>query len=175
KLLGPEELQKGYIWLLKNSYYAWGMASTQEVDRLNIYNASLKAMKRALMHLLAKCPLRPSKVIIDAMPLSLAKTAYEDIDIFHFTSGEQKSSSIAAASIIAKVTRDSIIQRISPLFPAYSLAQHKGYGTKIHQDALSQHGFSLLHRHSFLEQKSSNQQQMTLFGQPNSTILPEII
>lgn len=153
KLLDQEGLKKGYKWAIKYSWYAWSIVSHRDIDHYNIYYATLRAMKRNLMQLLATCPIKPNQILIDTMPLSLEKTAYADIDVVHFPFGERKSSSIAAASIIAKVTRDEIMRRMDRSFPVYQFAKHKGYSTKIHQDAIKAHGHSLVHRMRFLGPK----------------------
>jgi ribonuclease HII len=164
KLLNEEELQKGYRWAIKNCWYAWAIVSNRDIDRHNIYHATLRTMKRNLIQLLAICPLKPSQILVDAMPVSLANTAYQDIDVVHFPFGERKSSSIAAASIIAKITRDEIMRRMHKSFPCYNFAKHKGYATSIHRDAVKQHGASLIHRQSFLGQKGwLVDQQLDLF------------
>jgi len=164
KLLKQEELLKAYQWIIKNSWYSWAIMSNKEVDKYNIYQATLRAMKRNVMQLFATCPIKPSQILIDAMPLNLASTAYHEIDVLHFPFGERKSSSIAAASIIAKVTRDQIMQHMDSSFPYYQLARHKGYGTVVHRDAIKQRGASLIHRKTFLSQKNSMiKEQLVLF------------
>ena len=90
-------------------------------------------------------------ILVDAMPLKLSFSGYEHIAVHHFTKGESKSSSIAAASIIAKVKRDALISRLDPLFPGYQLASHKGYATDTHCVAVRAHGKSIIHRSTFLE------------------------
>jgi ribonuclease HII len=125
-------------------------------------------MKKALVHLLAVCPLKPSLVIVDAMPLNLSDTGYSDLDVHHFPKGENKSNSIAAASIIAKVRRDALITSLDPVFPGYQFARHKGYGTKIHQQALEDCKSSIIHRTTFIDNlvllpNDEYEEQQTLF------------
>lgn len=165
KLLKQEELQAAYRWLIKNCWYSWGIISSRGVDIHNIYQATLKAMKRAVMQLFAYCPTKPDKILIDAMPLSLHDTPYNEIDVIHFPFGERKSSSIAAASIIAKVKRDELMHTMDPLFPQYQLGKHKGYSTKLHQEAVRIHGRSIIHRMKFLENQEFETQMQE--QQPN--------
>lgn len=154
KLLDTEELQKAYNWLARNSWHSVAIVNHRDIDIYNIYYATLRAMKRAAIQLFSHCPQKPSTILVDAMPLNLAKTAYEEINVYHFPFGESKSSSIAAASIIAKVKRDELMRRMSSSFPQYHFARHKGYCTKLHQQAVSAHGRSIIHRLRFLENKS---------------------
>lgn len=105
-------------------------------------------MKRAACQLLATVPQKPKLFVVDAMPLPL------DIfngDVIHFIYGEKKSSSIAAASIIAKVTRDEIMRRLDLSFPGYNLAQHKGYSTPHHKQTLKDTQESIIHRATFTD------------------------
>lgn len=120
---------------------AIGVASVREIDRLNILQASLLAMKRAYAHL-APCP---SHCLIDGnqtIPsLDVPQTA--------IVRGDQTEVAIAAASVIAKVWRDALIVRLDRRYPGYDLAANKGYGTPKHREALIQLGLSRQHRRSF--------------------------
>ena len=95
------------------------------------------------------------------MPLTLESTPYHAITIESFIKGESKSASIAAASIIAKVTRDRMMQKMSAAFPTYNLAKHKGYGTPAHIATLKEHGATIIHRTTFIKnfQKGTNHEQ----------------
>lgn len=150
KVMTPEERMVVYNWLIKRCWYGIGIVHHRFIDQHNIWQATLLAMKRALNHALAICPLRPEKIVIDAMPLELSDTAYPDIPVHYFPHGERKSSSIAAASIIAKVRRDALMTRLDPVFPQYHFAQHKGYSTALHKNALQNHQHSIIHRMSFV-------------------------
>lgn len=150
KIMTVEEREKAYAWLCKHARMAIGIVDHATIDNLNIYQATLKAMKKAVLHLLATETRQCGAILIDAMPLSLTNSAYCHLPIHHFPFGERKSSSIAAASIVAKVTRDRLMTLYSSSFPHYGLANHKGYATKYHQQMLSQHGHSLIHRMSFV-------------------------
>jgi len=167
KLLSKPELIKGYDWIVKNAWFAYGIVDHRTIDAVNIWQATLLAMKKALVHLLATCPTKPSLVLVDAMPLNLADTSYLGIDVHHFPKGESKSCSIAAASIVAKVTRDAIMAKYDPLLPGYQFGQHKGYGTAIHKAALLTYKASIIHRQSFLNDplislESDYEEQQTL-------------
>lgn len=122
--------------------YAVGMASPAEIDDLNILNATMLAMRRAIEGL----PVKADFALIDG-------NCARGIDLPHKTviSGDALSVSIAAASILAKVTRDRICLENDREYPEYGFAKHKGYGTKDHMDALRRLGPCPLHRRSFLK------------------------
>ncbi len=117
-----------------------GQADPGEIDRINIHQASLAAMKRAV----AALPVTPDALLLDGFAL-------KDVDypMRPVPGGDQRSLSIAAASIIAKVFRDEIVMKLDSLFRGYGLAQHKGYGTPEHYRALARLGPTPLHRRSF--------------------------
>jgi ribonuclease HII len=162
KLLNEKQLEKAYNWLLNNSIFSVSITDHRCIDRYNIYKATEISMVRAYYQLCAIAPIPPTVVLVDAMKLPLR------CHVISMVKGETESISIAAASIIAKVTRDRIMKRLSISFPAYSLNQHKGYATKIHYDALFAQGSSPIHRISFLRNYQhviANQQgaQLELF------------
>ncbi len=165
KILTKPELIKGYNWIIKNSWFGYGIISPQEIDKHNIYQANLIVMKRAVMQAFMACPLRPSAVLVDAMPLRLS--SHPDISIHYFPKGEQWSCSIAAASIIAKVKRDGLMHQFEPAFPGYKLNAHKGYSTKTHCKAVRDIGRSIIHRVSFLN-KVINYQEHNDAGNQSS-------
>ncbi len=150
KLLTEDERQAAYNWIIKNSWYGIGIVTPTQIDTYNIYQATLIAMKRAVMQVMAACPKRPNMVLIDAMPLKLNGENYKDITVHYFPQGERKSSSIAAASIIAKVRRDALMTRMEQVIPGYGFASHKGYATDVHCTALRASGKTIIHRNSFL-------------------------
>lgn len=151
KVLTPQERLKAYTWLIKNSWYGIGIVHHRLIDQHNIWHATLIAMKKALLHVMITAPEHPEFILVDAMPLELSDTSYHGIPVQHFIKGESKSSSIAAASIIAKVTRDAMMTRFESVFPGYHLAQHKGYSTALHKTSLQKHHPSVIHRQSFLK------------------------
>ncbi len=117
-----------------------GVVSAAEVDRINIHEASLKAMVKALTALNLACDL----VVVDGrhrLPLNLPQ--------YPLIRGDSHCLPVAAASIIAKVIRDRQMIYYDHLFPKYGFAQHKGYGTESHRRALTRHGLSSLHRQTF--------------------------
>lgn len=154
KILPKDELLKIYPRIIKNSWHSFAIVNNKDIDQFNIYQATLIAMRQAVLSLLATCPQLPKVIIIDAMPLCLKNTAYEHIEIQYFPKGESISRSIAAASIIAKVKRDNLMAEYDKIIPGYDFSLHKGYGTKIHQNALFVNGDSILHRQSFLKKFS---------------------
>lgn len=147
KLLSPKERLIAYTWLLDNSWHAVSFVHHRIIDDVNIYRATLQAMKRSTTQLLATAPVQPEYILVDAMPLALEHVT---TPVVYFNFGETLSSSIAAASIVAKVTRDALMCRLDAYIPGYSLHQHKGYATKLHKLALELQGPSPLHRKSFL-------------------------
>lgn len=153
KLLTKPELLDAYAWLIENAWYSYSVIDPWYIDRHNIYQATLYGMKRAIMQLMPLLPQMPETILVDSMPVSLDNTAYSAIELLYFNYAEQKSISVAGASIIAKVTRDAIMEKIDPLFGAYRLAQHKGYCTKLHRSAVHTHGPSIIHRKDYVADK----------------------
>src|SRR6476646_3206680 len=142
KQLLPEKRQEIYHDLLGNNAIAWavGIVDSVEIDTINILRATHKAMHLAL----AGLALQPQQVLIDGLPVypfPLPKNAIVDGDCY--------SLSIAAASVIAKVTRDAIMRDFCARFPEYCFSQHKGYGTELHLIKLHEHGTCPIHRRSF--------------------------
>jgi ribonuclease HII len=118
-----------------------GVATVEEIDRLNILQASLLAMRRSILLLTPT----PHLCLIDG------NQRIPDLDIAQQTivGGDRSSIAIAAASIVAKVWRDELIVKFAAEYPQYDLAQNKGYGTAKHRHALEQYGITPLHRRSF--------------------------
>ncbi len=123
---------------------AWsvGIATEQEIDDINILNATFLAMKRAVEGLGVK----PDLAFIDGN--RYANTGVKEVTIIK---GDSKCMSVAAASIIAKVSRDRFMQEIDKQYPQYQFSKHKGYGTKLHYEMIEQFGISPVHRKSFLK------------------------
>ena len=122
--------------------YAIAEASPAEIDEINILNASMLAMRRAVEALSVKA----DYALIDGNCSRGFEIATETV-----VKGDAKSASIAAASILAKVTRDRQCAELDKLYPEYGIAKHKGYPTKEHMDAVREHGPSPIHRRSFLK------------------------
>lgn len=118
-----------------------GYASVREIDRLNILQASLLAMKRSISRLKTQ----PDLCLIDGNQLVPGLSVPQQTVI----KGDQVSLVIAAASIVAKVWRDELITRLARHYPAYDLATNKGYGTRAHRHAIAQYGITPYHRKSF--------------------------
>jgi ribonuclease HII len=117
-----------------------GLATNSEIDRQNIYRASLLAMKRAV----EKMTLKPDFLLVDGFCLN--GVHYPQIGL---KQGDRKSPTIAAASIIAKVFRDEMMVKLDRIYEGYALSKNKGYGTKEHFRALKERGPSSFHRMSF--------------------------
>ena len=117
-----------------------GLASVEEIDRLNIFRATLLAMERALTAL----AIAPTRVVVDGTHVPRCACPAEAI-----VKGDSKVPAIMAASIVAKVTRDRLMDDLAREFPAYGFERHRGYGTAVHLAALSAHGPTACHRRSF--------------------------
>lgn len=134
----------GEVWRCASAA-AVGWASAEEVDRLNVLQATFLAARRALAALDA----RPDYVLTDALkPEGIAADANSQ-GIEAIIDGDARSRAIAAASILAKVTRDRWMQLYDAEYPGYGLAAHKGYGAAGHLEAIARQGPTTLHRHSF--------------------------
>jgi ribonuclease HII len=152
KIMTLEQRIKAFSWLSNHASYGIGIINNRLIDKHNIWQATLIGMKKALVHLFAQHQdiYKPSAILVDAMPLSIADTCYNDIPVYHFPFGESHSRSIAAASIIAKVTRDRLMEKMALLLPGYHLERHKGYATPSHRKAVIEQLQSIIHRESFL-------------------------
>ena len=122
--------------------YGIGLASHEEIDEINILQATYLAMERALAQLTVK----PDIAMIDG---NRAKDF--GLPVRTVVKGDSLSMNIAAASILAKVTRDDLMLEMAEKYPEYAFEVHKGYGTKAHYEALRQHGASAIHRKTFLK------------------------
>jgi len=167
KLLTKEQRMRAARWIKEHSWYAYGVASNHEIDRLNVYQATIWAMRRAVLQLLGKLPVVPARIVVDAMPLSFEHTVLAAVPVECFPFAEQRSISVAAASIIAKVYRDALMNEFEKIIPGYALAVHKGYATNKHRHCVAQLGQSIIHRASFIhdwgETGDTYDQQIELF------------
>ena len=129
--------------LIEREALDWAVASVNnhEIDRINILNASILAMHRALDQL----RLRPEHIIVDGNRFKM----YQDIPSLCIVKGDGKYMSIAAASVLAKTHRDEYMETLDKLFPVYNWKQNKGYPTQEHRDKIKQYGITDFHRKSF--------------------------
>ena len=139
KKLSEKKRDKLYEILIKDTIYGIGIVSPQRIDEINILEASKEAMKIALSNLSKK----PEHVLIDAVKLDI------DIPSTSIIKGDAKSLSIAAASVIAKVTRDRMMYDLDKIYPEYGYASHKGYPTKKHIEAVKKYGVKDFYRFTF--------------------------
>ncbi|MDC3263027.1 ribonuclease HII [Pelagibacterales bacterium] len=126
--------------LISQHSFAIGIASVEEIDKINILQASLLAMKRAVLNL----NIKPQTILVDGNKLPDL-----EYNMYPIIKGDSKSISIAAASIIAKVYRDKLMQDLSLQYPGYYWEKNSGYGTKQHLLALNNLGVTPIHRKSF--------------------------
>ena len=140
KKISPKKREFLADLILEKSFFAYGVVSNNKIDKINILNASLLAMKRAILNL----PVRPSLVLVDG-------TFKPDLDIpmRAIIGGGSSENAISAASIIAKVYRDNLMIKYDSIFPVYDLKGNKGYGTKKHLEALKNFGHCEIHRTTF--------------------------
>ena len=146
KKLSEETREKIYDIIRENAIAVnRAIIDEKTIDRVNIYQAAMNGMYEAIYGLNPK----PDAVLIDAMPL-------ESLDIYHqsIIKGDAKSASIAAASIVAKVERDRMMNEFDKIYPQYGFAKNKGYGTSEHLEALRKYGPCEIHRKSFEPIKS---------------------
>ena len=141
KSLTKKKREELYSYIKKNSICAIGQASVKEIEKMNILNASLLAMKRAIKKLKKK----PSLVLVDGNKLP----DLTNYNLKYIIKGDQKISSISGASIIAKVSRDRFITSLSKKFRNYGWNNNSGYGTKEHLRAIKKYGITKHHRKTF--------------------------
>ncbi len=120
--------------------YSVAQASVEEIDSLNILHATMFAMRRAVDGL----SVQPSEVVVDGN-----RCPEMPVPVSAVVGGDDKVQEIAAASIMAKVVRDRLMRYLDYRHPVYAFSRHKGYGTKVHMDALREYGPCEVHRHSF--------------------------
>ncbi len=133
---------------IKQRSLAWSIsfASVEEIDKLNILNATLLAMERAI----AGLNILPEIALVDGNKAP----SLTGIEVFTIIKGDQKEQCISAASIIAKVARDERLMVLDHIYPNWGFKRHKGYGTKVHIEAIKKYGITPLHRKSFEPIKS---------------------
>ena len=122
--------------------YSIGTASEREIDEINILQATFLAMKRAVDGL----EIKPDLALVDGNQIPPVNA-----DVLTIVKGDGKSASFAAASIIAKVSRDRYMIELAKQYPQYEFERHKGYGTKLHYEKIAEHGICEAHRKTFLK------------------------
>lgn len=137
------------------------IVSVSNIDKYNIYRATQEGMQQVVAHL----KIKPDIALVDAMPIHVDNV--KSVAIVH---GDALSASIAAASIIAKVTRDRIMEDLDKLYPIYGFAGHKGYGSALHMEAIKKYGASIWHRRSYEPIKSMQLQPVE--DEPNILYSP---
>jgi len=120
----------------------WGIVSSRTIDRIGIQRSNFMAMRLAVKGL----DTAPDCLLVDGFPVESGSARCIPI-----VKGDRKSLSIAAASVVAKVTRDAIMTDIGRLYPQYGFSQHKGYATRAHYEAVRRHGLSPVHRNTFFD------------------------
>jgi len=142
KKLTPKRRDELYLEIADRAL-AWSVAlvDREEIDRINILQATFEAMRSAVRQL----KIKPDILLIDAV--TIPDTGIREVPIIR---GDAKSVSIAAASVMAKVTRDRIMMKYDEMYPQYGFAKHKGYGTAEHIAALKKYGPCPIHRRTFI-------------------------
>ena len=142
KKVSEKKREKLYEQIIEEAVsYSVGIIDQNEIDEINILNATKKGLTESIKGLKVK----PERIIVDA----LDKIDTCGIPYMPIVKGDAKCYSIAAASIIAKVTRDRIMRQWDEVYPMYGFARHKGYGTAAHIAAIKEYGLCPLHRRSF--------------------------
>jgi len=140
KKLSEKKREKFYDIIMDNAVSVGiGMVDEKGIDELNIYEATKVAMANAVDNM----EIKPEHILVDAMPLNL------DIPTTSIIKGDAKSITIAAASVIAKETRDRMLDELDEMYPMYDLKHNKGYPTKKHLEAISEYGITKYHRLSY--------------------------
>ena len=153
KQLSEKTREDLYIKIKEHAFaYGISIISPEEIDEINIYQASKLAMLQAIKAL----NLKPDFILSDAMPLHEA-----NIPFLAIVKGDTLSASIAAASILAKVTRDRLMVEYSKQYPNYGFEKHKGYPTKAHIEALNRYGITPIHRLTYEPVKSLIKKQIS--------------
>ena len=141
QLTEKKRMQLREVIMAEALTYGIGIVTAEEIDKINILNASFLAMHRALDEL----KLQPQILLIDGNRFK----PYRDIKYVCIVGGDAKYQSIAAASILAKTTRDMLMEQYGEQFPVYNWKKNKGYPTLEHKRAIAEHGISPLHRKTF--------------------------
>lgn len=158
KTIPEKKRNAAFEWVTQNCIYTLVIVNHHEIDEYNIYRATMNGMRQVYFQLADLCRLAhksaPQHLVIDAMPLPPPQ---EHVQIFAMPRAESASSSVAAASIVAKVMRDRLMQSYDNIFNGYGFAQHKGYGTSLHAQKIRECGPSLIHRKLFIRNIMNSQ------------------
>ena len=141
KKISEKKREEMYEYIVNNTIYGIGIVEASEIDEINIYEASRKAMKIAINKV--RKQVKVDYVLSDAMPIEM------DIPVKPIIKGDLLSISISAASIIAKVTRDRMLIKLDQKYPMYGFKNHKGYPTKKHLEAINKYGLIEGYRKSY--------------------------
>jgi ribonuclease HII len=162
KLLDDENLYRMYCQIMAECIVGVGISPAHLIDSAGIVHATSFAMLRACTSVLQQAQARGCDVtllLVDAMPIH-----HPTVECIAAPKGESWSASIAAASIVAKVVRDTLMRDLMHAFPAFSFEKHHGYGTKEHSCAIELHGLSVLHRRTFCPKRQDTSAQLSLFA-----------
>lgn len=151
KTLSEKQREKAYDFVVEKFHIGSGIANADTIDRMNILQATFLAMKKAINDVASSLHQSLSQTEADAIILIDGNQLIPNFSAEQYAvpQGDKKSKTIAAASIIAKVTRDHMMLEFDKEYPQYKFAKHKGYGTKVHMEALEAHGPCPIHRKSF--------------------------
>lgn len=158
KKLTEQKREELFDIIIQNSIYSINFSTVEEIEKLNILQASLLAMKKSVLEVQKLAKIQNLHVLIDGRQLIPNLNFSQEYVI----KGDSKSASIAAASILAKVSRDRYMKELDLQFPQYGFAKHKGYLTKKHLEAIDKYGLCPYHRPSFLRKHFEKAEQLTL-------------
>lgn len=147
KSLTPKKRQEAYNLITKAYKYAIGSATCKEIDRYGIRYATYMAMQRAFLQLVSVINMGSYYILVDGKKTVIKLPLH---NVFYYSYGDSKVFSIAAASIVAKVYRDKLLNTLHKQYPFYNWKRNKGYGTKEHKLAIKKYGRSPYHRMTFL-------------------------
>ena len=157
KLLTEKQREALYDKIISSALsYSVSIVEHEVIDEVNILNATLRAMKQSVDDL----KIKPDLVLVDGN-----RKFQSDVPVVTIVKGDSKSFSIAAASILAKVSRDRLMKKLAVQYPVYLWEQNKGYPTRLHREIIKQYGPSPLHRKSFLKNILTEQQVLNFDGQ----------
>lgn len=158
KKLTEQKREELFDIIVQNSVYSINFSIVEDIEKLNILQASLLAMKKSVLEVQKLAKIENPHVLIDGRQLIPNLNLSQEFII----KGDAKSASIAAASILAKVSRDRFMVELDKKFPQYGFAKHKGYLTKKHLEAIDKYGLCPYHRPSFLRKHFEKSEQLTL-------------